>query len=154
MKKQGKTTLSRVLAYVWKYPFSLIGSLLFSLLSVAGTLCIPVLFGDAIDCIVGKGNVDFQGLYAVFVKAGVALAVASLGAWLAGICNNRISCNVVRDIRKDAFAKLEKLPLQYIDSHGHGDTVSRIVADADQFSDGLLMGFTQFFTGVLTILFI
>ena len=146
------TTLSRVLHYVWKYPFSLIGSLLFSLLSVAGSLCIPVLFGDAIDCIVGAGNVDFQGLSAVFAKAVVALAVASLGAWLGSICNNRISCNVVRDLRKDAFHKLEKLPLRYIDSHGHGDTVSRIVADADQFADGLLMGFTQFFTGILTIL--
>ncbi|MBR2023718.1 MAG: ABC transporter ATP-binding protein [Clostridia bacterium] len=146
------TTLSRVLHYVWKYPFSLIGTLLFSLLSVAGSLCIPVLFGDAIDCIVGAGNVDFQGLSAVFAKAVVALAVASLGAWLGSICNNRISCNVVRDLRKDAFHKLEKLPLRYIDSHGHGDTVSRIVADADQFADGLLMGFTQFFTGILTIL--
>ena len=152
MKKQNKTTLSRVLAYVWKYPVSLFGSLLFSMLSVAGTLFIPVLFGDAVDCIVGQGQVDFNRLTAIFVLVGIAVAVASLGAWLASICNNRISCNVVRDIRKDAFAKLEKLPLQYIDSHGHGETVSRIIADADQFSDGLLMGFTQFFTGILTIL--
>ena len=150
--KRKVTTLSRVLSYVWKYPFSLIGSLLFALLSVAGSLFIPVLFGDAIDCIMGAGNVDFQGLYAVFIKATVALAVASLGAWLSSICNNRISCNVVRDLRRDAFHKLGKLPLRYIDSHGHGDTVSRIVADADQFADGLLMGFTQFFTGILTIL--
>lgn len=151
MKKK-VTTLSRVLDYVWKYPFSLIGSLVCSLVSVAGSLFIPVLFGDAIDCIVGAGNVDFSGLYAVFVKAAIALSVAALGSWLASVCNNRISCNVVRDLRKDAFYKLGKLPLRYIDSHGHGDTVSRIIADADQFADGLLMGFTQFFTGVLTIL--
>ena len=152
MKRQKKTTLSRVLAYVWKYPFSLLGSLIFSLLSVAGSLCIPVFFGDAIDCIVGRGLVDFNGLYVIFIQVCIAVAIASVGAWLAGICNNRISCNVVRDIRQDAFAKLEKLPLKYIDGHGHGDTVSRIIADADQFSDGLLMGFTQFFTGILTIL--
>ncbi len=153
MKKQRTTsTLARVLRYVWKYPLSLIGSLLFSLVSVAGTLFIPVLFGDAIDCIVGKGNVDFTALTTIFVQVGVSALIAALGAWLAGIYNNRISCNVVRDIRKDAFDKLEKLPLKYIDGHGHGDTVSRIIADADQFSDGLLMGFTQFFTGILTII--
>ena len=151
MKKSG-STLTRVLQYVWKYPVSLIGSLLFSLLSVAGSLCIPVLFGDAIDCIVGVNSVNFTALTAVFIKAGVAIAAAALGAWLASVCNNRISCNVVRDLRKDAFHKLAKLPLKYIDGHGYGDTVSRIVADADQFADGLLMGFTQFFTGVLTIL--
>ena len=152
MTKQKPKTLSRVLSYVCKYPFSLFGSLFFSLLSVAGTLCLPVLFGDAVDCIVGQGKVNFDALKHIFVMVGIAIAVASLGAWLAGICNNRISCNVVRDIRKSAFDKLEKLPLKYIDGHGHGDTVSRIVADADQFSDGLLMGFTQFFTGMLTIL--
>ena len=152
MKKQNKTTLSRVLKYVWKYPFSLIGSLLFSLLSVAGTLLVPVLFGDAIDCIIGQGQVDFNRLQHLFILVGVAVAIAGVGAWVAGICNNHISCNVVRDVRKDAFEKLQKLPLKYIDSHGHGETVSRIIADADQFSDGLLMGFTQFFTGILTIL--
>lgn len=152
MKLKKKTTLSRVLSYVWKYPFSLLGSLIFSLLSVAGSLCIPVLFGDGIDCIIGQGLVDFQGLQTIFIKVCIAVGFASLGAWLAGICNNRISCNVVHDIRRDAFEKLEKLPLKYIDGHGHGDTVSRIIADADQFSDGLLMGFTQFFTGILTIL--
>ncbi|MBQ7923960.1 MAG: ABC transporter ATP-binding protein [Clostridia bacterium] len=144
-------TLRRVLRYVGKYPISLIGSLLFSLLTVAATLCVPVLFGDAIDCIIGKGNVDFDGLIAVFIKTAVAVGVAALSQWLASLCNNRISCNVVRDLRKDAFAKIRKLPLQYVDTHAHGDTVSRVIADAEQFSDGLLMGFTQFFTGITTI---
>ncbi len=150
MKKK-PSTLRRILKYVGRYPLSLTGSLLFSLLSVAATLCVPVFFGDAIDCIVGKGNVFFDELYTVFIKIGAAVGVAALAQWLASLCNNRISCNVVRDLRKDAFAKLKGLPLQYIDTHPHGDTVSRIVADAEQFSDGLLMGFTQFFTGVMTI---
>ena len=149
MKK--KNTLKRVLQYVGKYPLALVGSLLFSFVSVCATLFVPVLFGDAIDCIV-EGAVRFSLLKGVFVKVGVAVGVASLAQWLASLCNNRISCNVVRDIRKDAFYKLGALPLKYIDTHAHGDTVSRVVADADQFSDGLLMGFTQFFTGILTIL--
>ena len=150
--KNDKGVLKRVLKYVGKYPVSLIGSLVFALLTVAATLYIPVLFGDAIDCIVGEGRVDFVGLKSVFVKAAVTALVAALAQWLTSLCNNRISCNVVRDLRADAFEKLGKLPLQYIDTHGHGDTVSRVVADADQFSDGLLMGFTQFFTGITTIL--
>ena len=147
-----KSTLRRVLKYAFRYPVSLIGSLFFALLSVAGTLFIPVLFGDAIDCIVGKGAVDFAMLFETFIKVGVAVLVSAISTWLTGVFNNRISIGVVRDLRKDAFSKLEKLPLKYIDSHGHGDIISRIVADADQFSDGLLMGFTQFFTGALTIL--
>ena len=146
------SVLKRVLGYVGKYPISLVGALAFALFSVAATLCVPVFFGDAIDCIIEAGRVDFETLKSVFIKTGVAIAIAALSQWLSSLCNNRISCNVVRDIRKDAFAKLGKLPLKYIDTHSHGDTVSRIIADADQFSDGLLMGFTQFFTGVLTIL--
>lgn len=149
-KKGG--VLKRVLGYVGRYPVSLVGSLLFALLSVAATLCVPVFFGNAIDCIIEAGRVDFPALKSVFIQTAVAVCVAALSQWLAGLCNNRISCNVVRDLRKDAFAKLGKLPLKYIDTHSHGDTVSRVIADADQFSDGLLMGFTQFFTGVLTIL--
>ncbi|MBE5745272.1 MAG: ABC transporter ATP-binding protein [Clostridiales bacterium] len=151
MKKK-PTTLRRVLRYVGKYPFSLIGSLLFSLLSVAATLFVPVFFGDAIDCIVGKGNVDFDGLKAVFIKTAIAVGIAAVSQWLVSICNNRISCNVVRDLRRDAFAKIGKLPLGYLDTHAHGDTVSRVIADAEQFSEGLLMGFTQFFTGITTII--
>ena len=150
VKKQG--TLKRVLGYVKAYPFALIGSLIFALISVVATLFVPVLFGDAVDCIVGKGRVDFDGLKEIFAKVAITVLVASLAQWLTSICNNYISCNVVRDLRRDAFEKIGKLPLKYIDTHGHGDTVSRVVADADQFSDGLLLGFTQFFTGVLTIL--
>ncbi len=149
-KKGG--VLKRILGYVGRYPVSLVGSLLFALLSVAATLCVPVFFGNAIDCIIEAGKVDFLSLKEVFIQTAAVVGVAALSQWLAGLCNNRISCNVVRDLRKDAFEKLGKLPLKYIDTHSHGDTVSRVIADADQFADGLLMGFTQFFTGVLTIL--
>lgn len=148
-KKNG--TLRRILQYVGRYPASLIGSILFAALSVAASLFVPVLFGDAIDCIVENG-ILWKELKYIFLQTAAAVGVAALSQWLMSLCNNRISCNVVRDIRKDAFAKLSKLPLSYIDTHSHGDTVSRVIADADQFSDGLLMGFTQFFTGVLTIL--
>ena len=150
--KKSQSTLARILGYVGKYPFSLVGSLLFSLLFVAASLFVPVFFGDAIDCIIEAGKVDFESLQAVFVKTAAALSIAAISQWLASLCNNRISCNVVRDIRRDAFEKISALPLQYIDTHSHGDTVSRVIADADQFSEGLLMGFTQFFTGVITIL--
>ncbi len=152
MKKAKKqSTLRRVLRYVGKYPLSLAGTLLFAAVTVAATLFVPVFFGDAIDCIVEYG-VEWSKLKSVFLKIGVAAGIAAVAQWLLSLCNNRISCNVVRDLRKDAFYKIGKLPLQYIDTHPHGDTVSRVVADADQFSDGLLMGFTQFFTGILTIL--
>ena len=152
MNVKKPSTLRRILRYVGKYPVSLIGSLLLSLLSVAATLCVPVFFGNAIDCIVGQGQVDFDGLIAVFIKTAIAVAVAAVSQWLVSLCNNRISCNVVHDLRRDAFAKIKKLPLQYVDTHAHGDTVSRVIADAEQFADGLLMGFTQFFTGITTIL--
>ena len=146
-----KSTLARVLQYVGKYPVSLVGSILLAVVTVAATLTLPVLFGDAMDCMIENG-VAWRELKHIFAKAGVAIGVAVVAQWLMSLCNNRISCNVVRDIRKDAFAKLGKLPLQYVDTHSHGDTISRVIADADQFSDGLLMGFTQFFTGVMTIL--
>ena len=149
MKKE--STLKRILRYVGRYPLSLCGSILFAMITVAATLVVPVLFGDAIDCIMENG-ILWSELQNYFLKILVAVGAAALSQWLMSLCNNRISCNVVRDIRKDAFDKLGALPLQYIDTHSHGDTVSRVVADADQFSDGLLMGFTQFFTGILTIL--
>ena len=149
--QKGESTLKRILRYVGRYPVSLCGSLLFAIVTVAATLVVPVFFGDAIDCIVESG-IAWESLKFIFVKIGVAVAIAAVAQWLMSLCNNRISCNVVRDIRKDAFDKLGALPLKYIDTHSHGDTVSRIVADADQFSDGLLLGFTQFFTGALTIL--
>ena len=148
---RGEGTLKRILRYVGRYPVSLCGSLLFAVVTVAATLFVPVLFGDAVDCIMESG-IAWEALKAIFVKIVLAVVVAALAQWLMSLCNNRISCNVVRDIRTDAFQKLGNLPLKYIDTHSHGDTVSRVVADADQFSDGLLLGFTQFFTGALTIL--
>lgn len=153
MKKERreKGTLKRVLTYVKKYPLALIGTILFAALSVACTLYVPVLVGDGIDCIVGQGNVRFDELKTIFLKIGLSVAAAALAQWLTSIFNNRIAFHVVEDVRAGAFEKLMKLPLRYVDTHPHGDTVSRIVSDAEQFADGLLMGFTQFFTGALTI---
>ncbi|MBQ8320670.1 MAG: ABC transporter ATP-binding protein [Clostridia bacterium] len=145
------STLKRVLAYVGKYPFALVGSLLFSALSVAASLLVPIFIGDAIDCIIENG-VLFDKLKELLIKIGLAAGIAALTQWLASLCNNRISVAVVCDLRRDAFAKISSLPLKYLDARSHGDTVSRVVSDADQFADGLLIGFTQFFTGVLTIL--
>ncbi len=146
-----RSTLRRVLGYVGKYPLSLAGTVAFAVVTVVATLFIPVFFGDAIDRIVEKG-VQWQALREIFLKIAVTAGIAALSQWLLSLCNTRISCNVVRDLRKDAFDKIGKLPLAYIDAHPHGDTVSRVIADADQFADGLLLGFTQFFTGVATIL--
>ncbi len=149
MKKQ--STFSRVLRYVGKYPLALTGTVLFAIVTVAAGLFVPVFFGDGVDCIIEYG-VEWEKLKRIFLKIGAAVAIAALSQWLLSLCNNRISCNVVRDLRRDAFYKIGDLPLQYIDTHSHGDVVSRVIADADQFSDGLLMGFTQFFTGAMTIL--
>ncbi|MBQ8658802.1 MAG: ABC transporter ATP-binding protein [Clostridia bacterium] len=151
MNTTNKGTLKRVLRYVGKYPAALIGTLLFSLVSVAASLYIPVLIGDAIDCIVEYG-VKWAELKKILALIGCSVGVAAVSQWLASLCNNKISCNVVRDLREDAFGKIGKLPLKYIDSHSRGDTVSRVIADADQFAEGLLMGFTQFFTGLATII--
>ena len=148
---QNKSVFWRILQYVRAYPISLVGSLFFSVVTVLGTLWVPVLFGDGIDCIIELG-VQWDALKFIFLKIALAVGVAALAQWLTSIFNNRISVNVVRDIRRDAFDKIGKLPLKYIDTPAHGDTVSRVVADADQFADGLLMGFTQFFTGIMTIL--
>lgn len=151
--KIGKTpsTLSRVLSYVGKYPLALVGSLVCSAVSVFFSLLVPILIGDAIDCIVENG-VLWERLTSLILSVLASAAASALTQFLAGLCNNYVSCNVVRDLRRDAFYKIAKLPLSYLDTHPRGDTVSRIVADADQFSDGLLIGFTQLFTGVLTIL--
>ncbi len=145
------STLRRVLQYAGRYPLALTGTIVFALLSVAASLFVPVFFGEAIDCIV-EGGVAFEKLKRIFWQTVGAVGISATAQWLLSLCNNRISCNVVRDLRKDAFYKIGDLPLQYVDTHPHGDTVSRVIADADQFSDGLLMGFTQFFTGVTTIL--
>ncbi len=146
-----KSTLRRVLGYAFRYPISLICSILLSAVTVLFSLLVPILIGDAIDCIVETG-IAWELLYQTMLKIAACVGISALAQFLQSLCNNRISVGVVRDLRKDAFHKIARLPLSYLDTHGHGDTVSRIVADADQFSDGLLMGFTQVFTGVLTIL--
>ncbi len=149
MKKQ--SALKRVLRYVARYPLALTGTVLFAIITVVSSLFVPVFFGDGVDCIVEYG-VEWEKLKVIFLKITIAAGISAVAQWLLSLCNNRISCNVVRDLRKDAFYKIGNLPLQYIDTHSHGDTVSRVIADADQFADGLLMGFTQFFTGIMTIL--
>lgn len=145
-------TLKEVLKYIKKYMFYVALSVIFAAATVAMTLYVPILTGDAIDLIVGKGNVDFSAVYAIVKKIIIVVGLTALSQWIMNICNNKITYGVIRDIRKDAFEKLEILPLKYIDSHSHGDIVSRVITDVDTFADGLLMGFTQLFTGVITIL--
>ena len=153
IKKQGQMrTLGKVFEYMKKYIPLLIFSLIFAAISVALTLYFPILTGRAIDLIVDKGRVDFDGLLSISTKAGIIALITGVTQWLMNTCNNRMTYGIVRDIRTDAFKKLEKLPLSYIDSHSHGDMVSRIIADVDTFADGLLMGFTQLFSGVATII--
>ena len=137
-----KGTLRKVLKYVQRHGFFM----------VALTLYTPILIGDAIDLIVGKGLVDFAGIAAILIKTGIIIGITALIQWLMNTINNRITYHVVRDIRNEAFRKIEILPLSYIDAHPYGDIVNRVIADADQFADGLLMGFTQLFTGIVTIL--
>lgn len=144
--------LRRVLTYIKKYKLLVILSFVCAAVSVAATLYAPILTGNAIDLIVEPGKVDFDGIREIIVQFIVVVAVTVLAQWLMNIINNHITYSVVKDIRIEAFNHLEILPLSYIDSHQHGDIVSRIVADIDQFADGLLMGFTQLFTGVVTIL--
>jgi ATP-binding cassette subfamily B protein len=149
---ESKAILKRVMKYIAHYKLSFIFSLVFTLISVAGTLYIPVLAGDAIDMIVGKGKVDFSGLFIILGEIAVALALAGISQYFTNILNNRMSFSVVRDMRNDAFGKIQNVPISYIDNHETGDIVSRIIADADQFADGLLMGFQSLFTGIITIL--
>ena len=150
--KSNKETIKKVWRYIKQYRILLIFSILFAGVSVALTLYIPILVGRAIDCIVGINNVDFAGVFKILVIIGAATAVTALLQWIMNIINNKITFNVVRDIRDEASKKIQKLPLKYIDSHPHGETVSRVIADVDQFADGLLMGFTQLFTGIVTII--
>ena len=144
-------TLRRVLTYLRGYRVYLALSLLLALLTVALTLWLPVLIGNAIDCILGEGNVDFDKMRSIFLRSAIVIALTALGTWLMNICNNRMTFGIVRNIRNDAFRHLQRLPLSYLDTQKTGDIVSRVIADVDQFSDGLLLGFTQLFTGVLTI---
>lgn len=145
-------TLKKVLRYMKRYWFFLGVSVVLAAITVASTLYLPLLIGEAVDFIVRKGNVDFAGVFSVLKKMGVVIGVTALAQWIMNVCNNKMTYQIVRDIRNEAFQKIEVLPLKYIDGHAHGEIVSRLVADVDQFADGLLMGFTQLFTGVITIL--
>ena len=144
-------TIRKVLGYIKRYWFLLALSIFFAAVTVILTLYAPILIGYGVDKIVGKGNVDFDGLKGIMLQISVVVALTAAAQWIMNTCNNRITFQVVKDIRDKAFRKLERMPLKYIDQHQHGDLVSRIIADVDQFSDGLLMGFTQLFTGVATI---
>ena len=146
-----KSTIKKIIPYIKRYMFFVVMSLIFAAATVGLTLYIPKLTGEAIDLIIDKGFVDFEGIFDILFKIGVFSLVAALMQWFMNYCNNKITYGVVKDIRDAAFVKIEKLPLKYIDTHPHGDTVSRVIADADQFADGLLMGFTQLFSGVITI---
>lgn len=144
-------TLGKVLRYIRKYWIYLALSIVAATVTVALTLYLPILTGYAIDLIIEKGLVDFTGIFAILKKMAVVILITALAQWLMNICNNKMTYNIVQDIRNEAFRKIEILPLKYIDSHSYGEIVSRVIADVDQFADGLLMGFTQFFTGVITI---
>ena len=149
--QQRKATLNRVLHKIRPYSAFVVCSLLVAAVSVAAQLYIPILCGDAIDKMLGKGNVDLTGVLRIAVSILVVAAVAALAQWLLSVCNNRITFSVSRDLRNEALRKIQTLPLSYLDSHPSGDIVSRMVADVDTFADGLLMGFTQLFSGILTI---
>lgn len=151
-KKKNKGTLKKVFSYIGKYKYLLILSMFFAAVTVGLTLYAPILVGKAIDCIIGKGNVDFVNMKSILIKVAVIVVSTALIQWLMNVCNNKITYNVSRDLRKKAFEKIEILPFSYIDTHSKGDIVSRVITDVDQLSDGLLMGFTQFFTGVITII--
>lgn len=144
-------TLKKVFRYIKRYIPLLITALALSIVTVALTLYFPILTGRAIDLITGKGQVDFDGIMQIVIKAVIAVAFAAIAQWLTNVCNNKMTYNVIRDIRTDAFENIEKIPLSYIDSHSHGDIVSRIISDVDTFADGLLLGLTQLFTGAATI---
>lgn len=147
-----KQILNRVFSYVGRYKIHLAFSLLLAAVSVAGTLYVPVLLGNVIDFIVDKGKVDFDSMVPILVEVCVIVGVVALSQWIMNVLNNKITFGVVKDMRDKAFSKIEKLPVSYIDSHPSGEVVSRVIADVDQFADGLLMGFTQFFTGIITII--
>ena len=150
--EQRKATLTRMLHKIRPYSLFVVCSLIVAAVSVAAQLYIPILCGDAIDLMLGKGNVDFAGVGRIIVEVLVVAVVAAFAQWLLSVCNNRITFSVSRDLRNEALRKIQTLPLSYLDSHPSGDIVSRMVADVDTFADGLLMGFTQLFSGVLTIL--
>ena len=147
------SVVKKVLGHIGRYRYLVMASLVLSAVTVLLTLAVPIFVGQAIDQIVGEGAVRFEAIWPILTKIGVCVALAALLQWVMNAANNRVTFDVVRDIREEALRHIGQLPLSYIDSHAHGDIVSRVIADADQFADGLLMGFTQLFTGVLTILF-
>ncbi len=147
-----RKTLKRVLQYIDKYKYYLIISILFATVTVALTLYAPILIGNAIDLIVGEANVDFSGIIRILVRLGIIIGATAVLQWLMNVCNNKITYNVSRDLRQQAFEKIERVPISYIDNHPSGDVVSRVINDVDQLADGLLMGFTQLFTGIVTII--
>ena len=151
MDKKQIITLRKVLRYMKKYVPLLVISIFLATITVATTLYFPILIGNALDLIIDAGRVDFAGISEIFKVAVVVIAINAISQWVMNICNNRMTYHIVMDIRKDAFEKIESLPLQYIDTKSHGDIVSRIIADVDTFAEGLLMGFTQLFSGVATI---
>ncbi len=144
-------TLNRLLAAIKKYSVWMVFSILLAAGSVALTLYVPILIGEAIDCIIAPGRVDFATIGTILLRVAVLVGVTALMQWIMNMLNNKVTYQVVRDVRTQAFAKLNRLPFSYLDTHPTGETVSRIIADVDQFADGLLMGFTQFFTGIVTI---
>lgn len=146
------TTLKKLLPYIKKYTPLILISLIFAAISAILTLYVPILTGRAIDCIVGPGNIDFEGIFSVIYRMAIVVILTAEAQWIMNLCNNWITYQVVRDLRMDAFSKIEILPLKYLDAHSHGELVSRVIADADQVADGLLMGFTQLFTGIITII--
>ena len=146
-----KITIRKLLVRLKQYRSYLIGSIVAAGITVATTLYVPILIGKAIDSIVDRGRVDFNRVYLVLIQVAVMICITGISQWIMNICNNKITYHITRDLRNEAIEKIEILPLKYIDSHSHGDIVSRVIADVDQVADGLLMGFTQFFTGVVTI---
>ena len=147
-----RSTIKRILDYIGHYKWGVLLSLCLAAVTVVTTLYAPILIGDGVDLILGPGKVDFQGLLVVLKKMAAVILITAVAQWLMNHINNKITYRGVKDIRTKAFEHLEVLPLAYVDSHPSGDIISRIIADIDQFSEGLLMGFTQLFTGVLTIL--
>ncbi|MGE9964921.1 ABC transporter ATP-binding protein [Fusicatenibacter saccharivorans] len=150
-KKKQSETLKKVFHYLGKYRIFVVISIFLAAVTVALTLYIPKLTGRAVDYIVTKGQVNFTGVFQVMLQIGICVLITALAQWIMSICNNKMTYQVVQDIRNEAFKKIEILPLKYIDGHAYGEIVSRVIADVDQFADGLLMGFTQLFTGVATI---
>lgn len=145
-------TLKKVLRYLKPYRLFLLLSVLLAAGTVAGTLYLPLLIGKAVDCIAGPERVDFEGVFQVLFQMGLVIGATAVSQWLMNVCNNKLTYQIVRDVRSEAFSRIGILPLKYIDTHPHGEIVSRVIADVDQFADGLLMGFTQLFSGVITIL--